>query len=84
MWLNSLLDCRSAFASYNVDCGEFPPNRKIEDHPTSFADVELSHYQNAWNGSDCVEFSGPRSSNTFRRLRKGALPNDIIVAEKWV
>ena len=61
MWLNPLPDSEngfgaviseSAFAAAGVGCSKFPHVSKIEDPPMSFADVERSQHQDAWNDSD--------------------------------
>ena len=53
MWLNPLPDSgngfgavipESAFATADVGCSKFPHVSKIEDPPTSFADVKRSQY----------------------------------------
>ena len=90
MWLNPLLDSGTSFevvisesafaaADDDVDCREFPKFRKIEDPPNSFADVELSQHQDVWNDSDYAEFSGLCISNSFIRLKKGELPNNVNI-----
>ena len=88
MWLNPLLDSgigfkavksESEFAAADVDCSEFPHICKIEDPPTSFADVERSYYQGIWNDSDYAGFSGLWNPNAFRRLKKGELPKNANV-----
>ena len=65
-WLNPLRDSgngfgavisESAFAAAGYS--GFPHISKIEDPPTSFADVERSQDQDVWNDSDYAEFSGP-------------------------
>ena len=67
IWLNPLPDSgngfgavisESAFAAADVGCSKFPHVSKIEDPPISFAEVELSQYQDVWNDSDYAEFSG--------------------------
>ena len=85
MWLNPLLDSgngfgavisESAFATADIDY-------KIEDPPISFAGVERSQYEDVWNNSDYAEFGGLWNSNTFRRLKKGALPKNANNVRNW-
>ena len=68
------------------NCKYFSHISKIEDSPTSFADVERSQYQDAWNDFDYSEFSDLCNSNAFRRLKKEELLKNAnnVVTGKWV
>ena len=65
----------SAFAGADCDRYKFPHYNKIENPPISFAYIERPQYQDVWNYSDYVKFSGPRSSDAFR-CAKNVMPKN--------